>query len=250
MSPDDPRHPIGLAPFATTHWSVVVAAGAPGTPEAQEALATLCRTYWYPLYAFVRRQGANPEDAQDLTQGFFAQLLEKDYLRVADAERGKFRSFLLTAFKHFLAKERERANALKRGGGRKTLPLDVQAGETRYRREPAHDWTPEKIYERRWTLTLLDQVLTQLQEEYVRTGKGTVFDRLKEYLTGEKGRPPYAQAALELEMTEGAVKVAVHRLRHRYRELLRAAIGHTVADAADIDDELLNLFAAVRSQRA
>jgi RNA polymerase sigma-70 factor (ECF subfamily) len=250
MSPEPPHRSAGSARFATTHWSVVLAAGRPGTPDAQEALATLCQTYWYPLYVFIRRQGHNAEDAQDLTQEFFARLLEKDYLRLADANRGKFRSFLLAACKHFLAKERDRACALKRGGGRPPLPLDFQAGETRYCLEPAHDWTADRIFERRWTLTLLDQVLSQLQDEYVQAGKGRVFDRLKGYLTGEKGGPPYAQVAAELDLTEGAVKVAVHRLRQRYRELLRAAIGHTVADSADIEDELHQLFLAVRSSRS
>ncbi len=214
--------------FATTHWSLVVAAGQGDSPDAKAALATLCQIYWYPLYAYVRRHGHNPHEAQDLTQEFFARLLEKDYLHDADRERGKFRSFLLTAFKHFLSKERDRANALKRGGGRPTLSLDLPAGEQRYRREPADQSTPETIYERRWALTLLDQVITRLREEFVAAGKGPLFERLKVFLTGERGPEPYARLAVELDLTEGALKVAIHRMRRRYRELLRAEIAQTV----------------------
>jgi RNA polymerase sigma-70 factor (ECF subfamily) len=251
MSADDLNRSANLLEaerFATTHWSLVLAAGQRASPESQQALATLCQTYWYPLYAFVRRQGHNAEDARDLTQEFFATLLEKDYLRIADSRRGRFRSFLLAAVKHFLSKQRERANTQKRGGGRQSLPLDFQTGESRYHQEPAHDITPESIYERRWALTLLHQVLQRLQEEFIQAGKQPLFERLKEFLTGDKSRGTYRQVAGELGLTEGAVKVAVHRLRQRYRELLRAEIAQTVTAPEEVDDELRQLFAAVRSQ--
>lgn len=244
------RHPNpgSAASFATTHWSLVSAAGKQASPDAQEALATLCGTYWYPLYAYVRRVGYQPDDAQDLTQAFFARLLEKDYLKAADKERGKFRSFLLASFKHFLSKERDRAKAQKRGGGRKLLPLDFEAGEKRYSLEPAHELTAEKMYERRWALTLLDQVLARLREEFVQTGKDKIFDGLKGVLTGED--VAYGQVAAELDMTEGAVKVAVHRLRRRYKELVLAEISQTVAKPEDVDEELRHLFAAIRSGKS
>jgi RNA polymerase sigma-70 factor (ECF subfamily) len=235
--------------FATTHWSLVVAAGQGDSPEAKAALATLCEIYWYPLYAYVRRHGHGPDEAQDLTQEFFARLLEKDYLQDADRQRGKFRSFLLTAFKHFLSKERDRANALKRGGGRPTLSLDLQAGEQRYRREPADHVTPETIYERRWALTLLDQVIARLRQEFAAAGKGPFFERLKVFLTGEKGPEPYARLAADLDMTEGALKVAIHRMRRRYRELLHAEIGQTVDTPAEVEEELRHLFEAIRSKK-
>ncbi len=249
---DSPDPSVGDAArrFQTTRWSLILAAGQPASAASREALATLCRVYWYPLYAFARRQVANAEDAQDLTQEFFAQLLEKDYLRVADPERGKFRSFLLTAFKHFLAKERDRARALKRGGGSQVLPLDFHAGEQRYSREPAHQATPERIFERRWALTLLDRVLGRLREEFEHAGKQNIFERLKSCLTGEKNPGgSYQDVAVELRMTEGAVKVAVYRLRRRYQELLREEIAQTVAAPEEIDDELRHLFEAVRASR-
>jgi RNA polymerase sigma-70 factor (ECF subfamily) len=233
--------------FATTQWSVVLAAAHGPSPGSAEALAALCHTYWYPLYAFVRRQGHRPEDAQDLTQEFFARLLEKDYLRVADAERGRFRCFLLAAFKHFLSKERDRAKALKRGEGLPALRLDFQVGEERYHREPAHDLTAEKVYERRWALTLLDQVLAAVEADYVRCGKHRLFDRLKGFLTSDRKADSYAAASQELAMTEGAVKVAVYRLRRRYRLLLRATISQTVAGPDEVDEELRHLSLALAS---
>ena len=198
-------------------------------------------------YAFVRRQGHSADQAQDLTQEFFARLLEKHYLRAADPERGRFRSFLLASCKHFLSKERDRAKAQKRGGGRKVLPLDFEAGERRYSLEPTHEATAEKVYERRWALTLLDQVFARLRNEFDRAGKRNEFDRLKVYLTGEAAALSYREAAAELGTTEGAVKVAVHRLRRRYRELVREEIGHTVAGPDDVAEELRRLFAALRS---
>ena len=248
MSASDPFDPPGHQAawrFASTHWSVVLAAGQRQSSESGEALATLCRVYWYPLYAYARRRLPRPDDARDLTQEFFARLLEKEYLQAADPRRGKFRSFLLTAFKHFLAKERDRANAQKRGGGRQPVPLDFQAGESRYLLEPADHATPEALYERRWALTLLDEALARLRQEFTGAGKAKLFECLKETLTGD-GPRPYAQIAADLDMSEQAVKVAVHRLRRRYQELLRAAIAQTVASADEIDDELRDLFSAVR----
>jgi RNA polymerase sigma-70 factor (ECF subfamily) len=235
--------------FASTRWSLVAAAGQGAAPEAQEALAVLCRVYWYPLYAYARRRLVNVEDAQDATQAFFARLLEKDYLQAADPERGKFRSFLLTAFKRFLAKERERDHALKRGGGRHIVPLDFQTGERRYHLEPADHATPETIFERRWALTLLEQALARLRHEFATAGKEKVFDGLKATLTGDGVAEPYAEIAGRLEMSEPAVKVAVHRLRRRYQELLREEIAQTVATAEEIDEELRNLFRAVSGKK-
>jgi RNA polymerase sigma-70 factor (ECF subfamily) len=232
--------------FTTTHWSLVLAAGKGGSADAQEALAALCQRYWYPLYAFVRRQGHPPDDAQDLTQAFFARLMEKHYLQSADPDRGRFRSFLLTAFKRFLSKERDRESTKRRGGGMKRLPLDFEAGERRYSLEPAHEVTAEKVYEQRWALTLLDRVFSRLREEFDQAGKQKEFNCLKVYLTGEAGTPSYRQAAAALAMTEGAVKVAVHRLRRRYRNLVREEIAQTVAGPGDVDEELRHLFAALR----
>jgi len=246
--PSNNSNPGGTDHFTTTRWSLVVAAGQHPSPEAQQALETLCRTYWYPLCAFVRRLGHQPNDAQDLTQAFFTRLLEKDYLQAADPNRGKFRSFLLASFKHFLSKERDRARTQKRGGGRPVLPLDFEVGEKRYHLEPAHDWTAEKIYERRWAFTLLDQVLARLREEFEQTGKATVFNALKGFLTGED--LPHRQVAADLDMTEGAVKVAVHRLRCRYRELVLAEIGQTVSERGDVDEELRHLFAAISQRKS
>jgi RNA polymerase sigma-70 factor (ECF subfamily) len=252
MSASDPYPrpgPAAAGKFATTHWSLVAAAGQGPSPEAQEALAALCQLYWYPLYAYARRRLPSAHDAQDLTQGFFAQLLEKDYLQAADPQRGKFRSFLLTAFKHFLSKERDRANAQKRGGGRPVLALDFQAGERRYQREPVDPTTPETAYERRWALAILEQTLARLRQEMANAGKEQLFERLKGVLAGEGLEEPYARVAEELGISEQAVKVAVHRLRRRYQELLRAEITQTVAAPDEVEDELRDLFAAVRAPR-
>jgi RNA polymerase sigma factor (sigma-70 family) len=237
----------GFSGFATTHWSLVLAAGKSPSTDAQAALEALCQTYWYPLYAYVRRQGHQPDDAQDLTQAFFARVLEKHYLQTADPERGRFRSFLLTAFKRFLSKERDREKVKKRGGGMKLLPLDFEAGERRYNLEPAHELTAEKIFEQRWALTVLDRVFARLRDEFDQAGKHREFESLKTYLTGEAGTPSYQAVAAELEMTEGAVKVAVHRLRRRYRGLVREEIAQTVAEPEDVDEELQHLFAALRA---
>jgi RNA polymerase sigma-70 factor (ECF subfamily) len=211
-------------------------------------LATLCETYWYPLYAYVRRQGRRAEEAQDVTQDFFAQLLEKRSLRMADHRRGKFRSFLLASLNHFLANKRRRAKARKRGGGRVPISLDFQSAESRYGLEPAHELTAEKIYQRRWALTLLEQALARLRQESADRGKLELFESLKGYLGGEKRKVPYQQIAAKLGMTEGAVKVRVHRLRRRCRELVREEVAHTVGEPAEIDEELRDLFAALRSE--
>src|SRR5215831_12822098 len=253
MSASDPSDfpdPEAARQFASTHWSLVVAAGQRELPESREALATLCRLYWYPLYAYARRRLPQAQDAQDLTQEFFARLLEKDYLRQADRQRGRFRAFLLTAFKHFMAKEHQRAYALKRGGGRTFLPLDFDRGERRYHQEPSHQATPEWLYERSWALTLLEQGLTQLREELAGAGKEPLFECLKGTLTVEATPRPYAELAGELGMTAEALKVAVHRLRRRYAELIRAEIAQTVTTPEEIEDELRELFAAVRAKKS
>ncbi len=236
---------IGRPAFVTTHWSVVVAAGRNDTARARDALARLCQTYWHPLYAYVRRLGHSPPDAQDLTQEFFARLLEKNYLADADESRGRFRSFLLASLKHFLANEWHKARAQKRGGGQIPIPIDFGNAETSIGFEPADTTTAEKIYERRWALTLLDQVLRRLREEYVRDGKAKNFEQLKSTLTEASRSVAYAEIARRLDTTEGAVKVAVHRLRQRYREVLRAEIAETVASPGEVEDELRSLFAAL-----
>jgi RNA polymerase sigma-70 factor (ECF subfamily) len=246
MATQHHRRPAGQ--FATTHWSVVLAAGNAASPGSRRALATLCEAYWFPLYAFARRLGRQPDDARDLTQAFFARLLEKDFLRAADPARGRFRSFLLAAFKHFLAKEHDRAAAQKRGGGKHMFSLDLASAEGRYGLEPASGLTPERAYERRWALTLLDRVMRRLQDESSALGKERLFDRLKVFLTGDSDTPPYREVADELGMTEGAVKVAVHRLRRRFRELVLEEIAQTVDGPAEVEDELRHLFEALRGE--
>jgi RNA polymerase sigma-70 factor (ECF subfamily) len=231
--------------FATTHWSVVLAAGDQESAVAQAALADLCAAYWHPLYAFVRRLGYDAEQSQDLTQEFFTRLLEKDYLKAVDRERGKFRTFLLASFRHFLANEYDRANAQKRGGGKSILSLDFRASEERTRLEPSHALTAEKLYERRWALALLEQALSRLRKEYARGDRASLFDALKVFLTGEKAAQSHEQLARRLNMSVGAVTVAVHRLRQRYREVLREEIGRTVNDPGEIDGEIRDLFAAL-----
>lgn len=223
--------------FHTTRWSIVLAAQAGDPPEARDALEQLCQTYWYPLYAYVRRRGHPAHDAQDLTQEFFATLLEKDYLESADRRRGHFQTFLLTAVSRFLSKQNDRSRAAKRGGGKKPLALDLLSGEQRYRREPADVWTAERLFERRWALTLLETVLARLAERYAAERKADLFERLRGSITGDAG-VSYAQTAASLGMTEGAVKVAVHRLKRRYRETLREEIAATVESPDEIDDEL------------
>jgi RNA polymerase sigma-70 factor (ECF subfamily) len=235
------------ANFAMTHWSVVVAAGRSDSTQARTALEKLCRTYWPPIYAFVRRQGHGPHDAQDLTQEFFARLLEKKSLAGVDRDKGRFRSFLLASLKHFLANEWDKAHAEKRGGGQALIPIDAREAETSYCVDPADNVTADKIFERRWALTLLDLVLQRLREEYLRAGKAKLFEQLKVTLTEASRSVPYAEIATRLDLSEGAVKVAVHRLRQRYRELLRSEIAETVASPGEVEEEIRALFSALAS---
>jgi RNA polymerase sigma factor (sigma-70 family) len=239
--PTATRTAAAPAVFVTTHWSVVLTAAEKDTTRAQEALGYLCRMYWYPIYHFVRRQGHSVHDAQDLTQEFFARLLEKNWIAHADQSRGRFRSFLLLVLKRFLAGEWHKAHAQKRAGDR-CVPLPLDTAETRYAREPADTATPEQAFEKQWALTLLETVLGQLRAEYEQDGKGRWFEALKPCLLGSRESQPYAELAVTLAKSEGAVKVAVHRLRERYRERLKAEIANTVASPADVDAELRHLF--------
>ncbi len=235
----------GKRRFEPTQWSVVLAAGRGDDSKARLALEALCRTYWYPLYAFVRRDGFGAADAQDLTQEFLARLISRGDLGNVDRSKGKFRSFLLASMKHFLSNARDKARAAKRGGGAVLIPLDATSAEERYALEPAHTLTADRIYERRWALTVLETVLAKLRAEYESNGKGPLFDALKGALSGEKVPGGYAAVAEELGLSEGSVKVAVHRLRRRYRDLLRREIAETVEDANEVDEELRHLFSAV-----
>jgi len=223
----------------------VLAAGDTSAPGAQEALGKLCRAYWYPLYAFVRRQGYNPHDAQDSTQQFFAWLIEHKQLRVADVERGKFRSFLLTMLKHFLSDERKKARAQKRGGGQQILSLDAQSAEDRYRLEPATNLTPELIFDQRWALTVMEQTVARLRQEYGAAGRAELFEELKHFQPGEETVPSYAEVAVQLGLTESAVKSAIYRLRQRHGDLLREEIAQTVATPAEVDEEIRYLIAVL-----
>jgi RNA polymerase sigma factor (sigma-70 family) len=243
MAANDSHPGAQAAPvFVTTHWSVVLTATGNDSTEAQAALEHLCRMYWYPIYHFVRRQGHSIHDAQDLTQEFFARLLEKKWIASADQSRGRFRSFLLLVLKRFLITEWHRANTQKRVANRLCVPLPLDTAETRYTREPADTSTPEQAFEKQWALTLLESVLAGLRSEYEQDGKGRLFETLKPCLMGSRESQPYAELATQLEMTEGAVKVAVHRLRERYRERLRSEIAHTVASPGDVDNEMRHLF--------
>jgi RNA polymerase sigma factor (sigma-70 family) len=231
--------------FATTHWSVVLAAGQGGTLQAAAALEQLCRTYWYPLYVYVRRRGYGVEDAQDLTQQFFAGFLAKESFSLADPARGRFRTFLLKSLQHFLADDWKRAHRAKRGGGAFQLPLDGAAVETRYAAELADPMTPERAYEQRWAMTLLEQVMTRMREDYVRAGKGRLFAALQDLLWGPDVSVSYGTLATELAMTQGALRVAVHRLREHYRERLRAEVAHTVSHPSEVDAELHYLISVI-----
>lgn len=236
----------GSPVFATTHWSVVMAAGEQNSPQAATALETLCRGYWYPLYAYVRRRGYGPEDAQDLTQDFFAQLLRKNYPARADRAKGKFRTFLLHTLNQFLADQRERAAALKRGGGQVFLALDQESPEERYRLEIPDTLTPEMLFERRWAQSVLDRAQTRLRNEFVAAGKGETYAVLQAFGPGEQASCSYAEAAVRLCVSESAVKSMIHRLRRRHRELVREEIAHTVPTVAEIDEELQHLVAVLR----
>lgn len=226
----------GPSAFPTTRWTLVVAAGDPHRKEARSALVSLCENYWYPLFAYLRRRGYPADQAQDLTQDFFIRVLEGRYLDRANPEKGRFRAFLLTSMKFFLADEADRNRAQKRGGGA-VLSLEFSSGEDRYQREPAHDETPERIFERRWALSVLDRVVQRLREEFVHHGQVEHFERLKVFLLGQS-ETPYAALACEMNTSEGALKVAIHRLRKRYRELFRQEIADTVADPSEVESEL------------
>jgi len=232
--------------FATTHWSVVLVAGQEALPQAAEALENLCRTYWYPLYAFVRRRGYSPEDAEDLTQGFLASLLSTHALGNVHPAKGRFRSFLLASLNHFLANEWDKASTLKRGGGQPAISLDT--AEPRYRAEPSEDVSPDRIFERQWAVTLLAQVAARFREDYESAGKGPLFNALQVYLSGEKGLAPYRETADQLGLSLDAIKKAVERLRRRYGELLREEIAHTVSDPAEVDEEIRYLRSVVAAR--
>lgn len=249
MTPDERSTqtppPANAKWFTTTHWSVVLAAGHGQSPEAEQALEKLCRRYWYPLYAYTRRRGYDAHEAQDLVQEFFARLLAKNYLQGVNSERGKFRSFLLASLNHFLANEFDRAQALKRGGGQILISLDDETAEERYRCDPASALTPEMTFERRWALTLLEQALQRLQQEFGSTGRAAQFERLKGFLEGEVARGDYDRAAADLKVSPGAVAMAVQRLRQRYRELVRDEVAQTVAVPAEIEEEMKHLIAVL-----
>ncbi len=230
------------ARFATTHWSIVLAAGDSSARKHTQALSARCETYWFPLYAYLRRRRYDRDRAQEYTQAFFARLLEKHGVRLADPARGRFRYFLLAAFKNFLADEHDRAKALKRGGGRKIFSINFENAENQYSLEPADELTPEKLFAKSWALTVLDRTIARLKAELAARGKENLFDNLKVYMTAEAGSVPYRDLAARLNMTEGTVRVAVHRLRKRYKHLLRDEIAQTVATEEEIDDEIRDLF--------
>ncbi len=237
----------GSAAFATTHWSMVLAASREELPGARDALDQLCRTYWYPIYAYVRRRGYGREDAQDLTQEFFAQLLRKNYPARADRAKGKFRTFLLHTLKEFLADQRQRAATLKRGGDRTFISLDQESLEDRYRLEIPDELTPEKLFERRWAQTVLDRALARLRREFVAAGKEAAYAVLQSFEPGEQSSLSYAEAAIRLGVSESAVKSMIHRLRQRHRDLVREEIAQTVPTTAEIDEELRYLVSVLRS---
>lgn len=246
---DETTHPVGLPArrvFATTRWTVVLNASDEDCSQHDDALAQLCISYWYPLYAFIRRQGASPHDAQDLTQSFFARLLAGNWLDQADREKGKFRWFLLGALKHFLGHERERNSAAKRGGGKAHFPLDEILAEKRYQLEPSTRLTPEKLFERAWALTLLAHVREQLRERYNQAGKRERFEKLEHFLPGGHEKRAYADVALELGVSEGALRVELHRMKETYRQLLRTEIAHTVSTPTEIDAELRHLIVVMQ----
>ena len=234
-----------MSGFDTTHWSIVRAAGSDSTGRARDALAQLCGTYWEPLYAYLRRQGHSAEDAEDLTQGFFARVLEKGAFDAADPRRGRFRSFLLTSLRHYASNERAHAEALKRGGSAASLPLEFDDAERRYLAEPADATTPERLFERRWALALLDRTMARLESEYRNRGKHDLFDSLKAHIIATDGGIPYSDVAERLALSEGAVRVAAHRLRRRFGELLRAEVARTVDRADEVEEELSHLIEVV-----
>jgi len=230
--------------FATTRWTIVLAAGDSGTPQSADALEALCRSYWFPLYAYVRRRGHSKEDAEDLTQGFFADLLERRDFAKADSGRGKFRAFLLASLKNFLANERDKSRCLKRGGSIPHFSLDWQSADTQFQVADAAMRSPDDNFDREWAVALLERVILRLRDEWTAEGKAERFEQMKRFLTVGKGEIPHAQVAAELGMDEGTLRVAVHRLRKRYRALLRTEVAHTLADPGMVDEELRVLLAA------
>ena len=237
-------HMTGARYFVTTHWSVVLAAGRSDSTRAQIALSSLCQTYWYPLYAFVRQRGHSPHDAQDLVQEFFARLLEKQGLARITRDKGKFRSFLLVALQRFLANEWDRRHAQKRGGFQPVVSIDQKMAESRFASEPVHHLQPDVLFDRQWAVTLLQATMARLQQEYVATGRAKLFELLRGCLAKDESALPYAEIAARLNLTEAAVKMAVQRMRARYREILRAEIAGTVASPGEIDEEIRHLFSA------
>jgi len=234
------------ARVATTQWSQVLAARDSTDTEARAALENLCQTYWQPLYAYIRHQGHGPDEARDLTQGFFAEFLAKDLLAEVDPDKGRFRSYLLGTLRHFLSHERDRDRALKRGGGTTTLSLDVEAGEKRYAMQPTEAMTPVDVFEHRWAMTVLDRAIDRLGKSSREADNWPQFQKLKQYLTSANPQVSYGEAAEDLGMSEGAIRTAVHRLRKRYGQALKAEIAETVANPADTDEEVRHLLAIVR----
>jgi DNA-directed RNA polymerase specialized sigma24 family protein len=232
--------------FAPTRWSVVLVAGRRSSPDSRRALELLCEAYWYPLYAYVRRRVSDANDAHDLTQAFFAELLAKNYVGSANAQRGRFRAFLLTSLKHFLSKEWDKAKAQKRGGGKAPIPLDFESADSQYRLEPECTLTAEQIYDREWALALLGRILERLEQESAHAGKVEQFRELKSFLIGEQSGVTYSDVARKLDTTEAAVKMAIHRMRRRYRALLRQEIAETVSGPEEVEDEIRNLFATLQ----
>lgn len=243
---DSEPQPVDAVAFQTTHWSVVLAAGWDSSAHARAALEQLCRAYWFPLYAYVRRQGHSEHDAQDLTQAFFARFLEKQHVRLADRERGRFRSFLLTSLKHFLVNEWEKGRTAKRGAGESSLSLDTRDAEGRYLAEPSDEMTPDRVYEKRWAVALVESVLARLRTEYDSTDRLTLFDALKGHVWGDENEG-YSEVAARLQTTEGALRIAAHRMRDQFRRLLRQEVAHTVASPEEIDAELRHLISVLRT---
>jgi RNA polymerase sigma factor (sigma-70 family) len=244
-SDSSPEFREGAGQFRSTHWSVVLAAGDSQSPQTSQALEKLCRAYWYPLYAFVRRQGWNPEDSQDLTQAFFAYLLEKKAFGKADPSKGRFRSFLLASLTNFLNNERDKLRRLKRGGGIEILPLEVERGEERYQAEPASKESPETIFERQWAQTVIEQVAARLNEEFTAAGQADRFGVLKDFLMGDSEHLSYADAGSRLGLSTTAVTSAIHRMRGRFRELFRAEIANTLDSPDNLDEEIRHLLNAL-----
>ncbi|MDB5293202.1 MAG: hypothetical protein JWL69_4443 [Phycisphaerales bacterium] len=233
--------------FQTTHWSIVAAAGAPTSAESRAALAVLCEAYWYPLYAYLRHRGYSVDSAEELTQAFFAMLIESKTLKNADPSLGRFRSYLLGALKHFLGTQSQQAKAAKRGGGRRVISLDTADAENRLHKELIDDRSPERVFDRQWALTVLNLALARLQEQFQHEGKAHLFAELHRYLTADDSELKYRQLSAELKMSEGAIKVAVHRMRARYRHLVRQQVARTVASPREVDDEIRRLFIALRA---